>query len=203
VRDVLGESVSRGYLRKVVAKASAALDAPYAELLGRLPLEQAINVDETGHKDNGGKFWTWVFRAELYVLFKIDKTRGSKVLLDVLGEEFDGVLGCDYFSAYHKYMSDFNITVQFCIAHLIRDIKFLTGLPDAETKAYGKKLLATVKEMFKVIHNRERYSSEAFTRALESARETIIEAALNDVPSRLDKNGKELKREAFNTSDEK
>ncbi len=198
VRDVLGESVSRGYLRKVVAKASAALDAPYAELLGRLPLEQAINVDETGHKDNGGKFWTWVFRAELYVLFKIDKTRGSKVLLDVLGEEFDGVLGCDYFSAYHKYMSDFNITVQFCIAHLIRDIKFLAGLPDAETCAYGQRLLAAVKAMFKVIHRRGETDPAAFRRALEQARDRILEEALRDVPSRLDANGKELKREAFN-----
>ena len=169
VRDVLGESVSRGYLRKVVAKASAALDAPYAELLDRLPLEQALNVDETGHKENGGKFWTWVFRAELHVLFKIDKTRGSKVLLDVLGEEFDGVLGCDYFSAYHKYMSDFNITVQFCIAHLIRDIKFLTGLPDAETCAYGQRLLAAVKAMFKVIHRRGETDPAAFRREIGRA----------------------------------
>jgi len=31
------------------------------------------------------------------VLFRIDKSRGSKVLIEVLGEEFDGVLGCDYF----------------------------------------------------------------------------------------------------------
>ena len=198
VRDVMGENVSRGYLRKVVEKASHALDAPYAELLGRLPLEQALNVDETGHKDNGGKFWTWVFRAELYVLFKIDKTRGSKVLLDVLGEEFDGVLGCDYFSAYHKYMTDFNITVQFCIAHLIRDIKFLTGLPDAETRAYGTRLLAAVKAMFQVIHQHGHVEPAAFQRALEQARDRILEVALNDVPSRLDGNGKELKREAFN-----
>lgn len=197
VRDVMGENVSRGYLRKVVEKASHALDAPYAELLGRLPLEPALNVDETGHKDNGGKFWTWVFRAELYVLFKIDKTRGSKVLLDVLGEEFNGVLGCDYFSAYHKYMTDFNITVQFCIAHLIRDIKFLTGLPDAETRAYGTRLLAAVKAMFKVIHQRDHVEPAAFQRALERARDRILEVALNDVPSRLDGNGKELKREAF------
>jgi hypothetical protein len=65
VRDVMGEKVSRGYLRKVVEKASSALEATYAELLDRLPLEQALNVDETGHKDNGEKFWTWVFRAEL------------------------------------------------------------------------------------------------------------------------------------------
>jgi len=198
VRDVMGENVSRGYLRKVVAKASAALNAPYAELLDRLPLEQALNVDETGHKDNGGKFWTWVFRAELYVLFRIDKSRGSQVLLDVLGEEFDGVLGCDYFSAYHKYMSDFNITVQFCIAHLIRDIKVLTGLPDAETRAYGRRLLAAVKAMFQVIHQRDQVEPAAFQRALEQARDRILEVALSDVPSRLDGNGKELRREAFN-----
>jgi len=198
IRDVLGENVSRGYLRKLVAKASAALEAPYAELLERLPLEQALNVDETGHKENGGKFWTWVFRAELYVLFKIDKTRGSKVLLDVLGEEFDGVLGCDYFSAYHKYMSDFTITVQFCIAHLIRDIKFLTGLPDAETRAYGRRLLAAVKAMFQVIHQRDQAEPAAFQRALEQARDRILEVALSDVPSRLDENGKEQNREAFN-----
>jgi len=198
IRDVLGEKVSRGYLRKVIEKVSHSLDAPYEELLKILPLEQNVNVDETGHKENGKKFWTWVFRADLYVLFRIDKSRGSKVLVDVLGKEFDGVLGCDYFSAYHKYMKDFNITVQFCIAHLIRDIKYLTGLRDAETKAYGKKLLAAVKEMFKIIHDRENLAPDAFDHSMERARETIMEAALNNVPSCLDKNGKELKREAFN-----
>jgi transposase len=198
IRDILGEKVSRGYLRKVIEKASHALDQPYEQLLRLLPLEQALNVDETGHKENGEKFWTWVFRAELYVLFKIDKARSSRVLIDVLGKDFNGVLGCDYFSAYHKYMKNFSITVQFCIAHLIRDIKFLTGLPDAETKAYGNTLLAAVKDLFRVIHNRENLTPEAFVRALEQARETIMEAALKAVPSRLDKNGKEQNREAFN-----
>lgn len=198
IRDVLGENVSRGYLRKVVEKVSRSLDAPYEQLLKVLPLQQTLNVDETGHKENGERFWTWVFRADLFVLFKIDKSRGSKVLVDVLGEEFDGVLGCDYFSAYHKYMKDFNITVQFCIAHLIRDIKYLAELRDAEMQAYGKKLLAAVKEMFKTIHDRENLAPDAFEHAMEHARETIMEAALNDVPSRLDKNGKEQKREAFN-----
>ena len=198
IRDVLGESVSRSYLRKVIEKASHALDAPYEELLKLLPLEQTINVDETGHKENGEKFWTWVFRADLYVLFKIDKSRGSKVLIDVLGEEFAGVLGCDYFSAYHKYMKDFNVTLQFCIAHLIRDVKYLTGLPDAQTKVYGKKLLAAIKDMFKIIHDRENLEPDDFDRAMGYAREKIMDAALKDVPSRLDKNGKEQKREAFN-----
>jgi hypothetical protein len=155
-------------------------------------------VDETGHKENGEKFWTWVFRADLYVLFKINKSRGSQVLLDVLGKEFNGVLGCDYFSAYLKFMADFNITVQFCIAHLIRDLKYLTILPDAQTRAYGKKILSAIKDMFKAIHQRDAYSPEAFAQTLERSRSSILQAALEDVPTLLDKDGKEQKREAAN-----
>jgi len=198
IRDVLGETVSRGYLRKVIEKVSRSLEAPYHELLDRLSLEKRLNVDETGHKENGEKFWTWVFKADLYVLFKIDKSRGSKVLINVLGEEFNGVLGCDYFSAYRKYMKDFNVTMQFCIAHLIRDIRFLTTLPDKETKAYGKKLLDQVKRMFELIHQREDMSPEDFAQALCQTKEQIIATALQDVPSRLNENGKEQKREAQN-----
>jgi len=201
IRDVLGENVSRGYLCKVIEKVSLSLEAPYNELLDRLPLETIVNVDETGHKENGDKFWTWVFKAELYVLFKIDKSRGSKVLIDVLGKEFNGVLGCDYFSAYHKYMKDFNISIQFCIAHLIRNIRFLTTLTDAETKAYGQKLLGEVKNMFKVIHDRASMTPRAFTTALEHAKQKIITAAINDVPSKMKKKGKEEKREAQNMAD--
>ena len=198
IRDVLGEKVSRGYLRNVIEKVSLSLEAPYNELLDRLPLETIVNVDETGHKENKDKFWTWVFKAEMYVLFKIDKSRGSKVLIDVLGKEFNGVLGCDYFSAYRKYMKDFNVTMQFCIAHLIRDIRFLTTLPDEETKAYGERLLDEVRNMFKVIHERENMIPKDFTDILEKAKEKIITAALQDVPSRLNKDGKEEKREAKN-----
>lgn len=198
IRDVLGEKISRGYLRKIIEKVSQALEAPYTDLLDRLPFERIVNVDETGHKEKGDRFWTWVFKAEMYVLFKIDKSRGSKVLIDVLGKEFNGVLGCDYFSAYRKYMTDFDVTIQFCIAHLIRDIRFLTTIPDPETKAYGKRLLDEVRNMFKVIHERDAMSTEEFTDALRTAKVKIMTAALQDVPSRMDKAGKELKREAQN-----
>ena len=98
IRDVLHLKVSRGYLSKIIQKVSNSLEDAYEELLKILPLESKVNIDETGHKENGDRFWTWVFRTDLYVLFKIDKSRGSKVLIEVLGKEFNGVLGCDYFS---------------------------------------------------------------------------------------------------------
>ena len=182
LRDVVGIKISRGQLAKIIGKVSDALAGPYEELLRSLPSEGTVNVDETGHKENGARFWTWCFRANLYVLFRIDKSRGSDVLIDVLGKEFDGVIRCDYFSAYRKYMKDFNVAVQFCMAHLIRDVKFLMTLPDAETRAYGKDLLEGLRELFGVIHRRDEMDVGRFQEALEGKRQKILRIGLDNVP---------------------
>jgi transposase len=182
LEDFARVKVSRGFLVKVVMKASAALEQPYNRILDFIPGEPVVNIDETGHKLNKEKYWTWCFRANLYVLFKIDASRGSKVLIDVLGEEFDGVIGCDYFSAYRKYMKDFDIAVQFCIAHLIRDIKFLLSIYDKPAARYAERVLDEIRELFKIIHRREEITPEAFQQALETQRNKIIAAATTKVP---------------------
>lgn len=197
-RDVLLIKVSRGYLSKIIEKVSKSLEGSYNELLNILPLASKVNIDETSHKENGGLFWTWVFKTDLYVLFKIDPSRGSNVLIEVLGKEFDGVLGCDYFSAYRKYMKDFNITVQFCIAHLIRDIKYLTSLPDKETKEYGQKLLLSVKELFKIIHEKNNIPEGDFIDKLTQAKNQIINTAIQEAPSYINGNGKVERSEVKN-----
>jgi transposase len=96
LRDVIGVNVSRGYLAKLIAKVSRALAGVYSELCNHLPRETSVNVDETGHRENRQKYWTWCFRAQLYTLFRIDKSRGSQVLVEVLGTEFNGVLGFQF-----------------------------------------------------------------------------------------------------------
>ncbi len=176
LRDVLQTPISRGQLAKLVGKVTAALDGPYDQLLAALPHEDRLNVDETGHKQCKKKLWTWCFRAELYTLFKIDPSRGSDVLIEVLGKEFAGVIGADYFSAYRKYMKDFNVTVQFCLAHLIRDVKYLTTL-DKPTQKYGHRLLDHLRKLFGVIHKRNAMTPRRFERALEQTRKDLLRAA--------------------------
>jgi transposase len=183
LRDVVGVTISRGQLSKIIAKVSDALDTPYQELLDALPAETVLNVDETGHKDNGNRMWTWCFRASLYTLFKIDPTRSADVLIDVLGQEFDGVLGCDCFSAYRRYMREFDVTLQFCLAHLIRDVKFLMSLPGKKEQAYGTTLRDALRKLFGVIHQREQMSKQEFQRRLEAARDCVLRAGQQDVPT--------------------
>ena len=126
LRDVVQITISRGQLCNIIRKVSAALDGPYQELLHDLPLQALLNVDETGHKHNGERWWAWCFRASLYTLFKIDPTRSGDVLIEVLGREFQGVLGCDYYGAYRRYLREFGVLLQFCMAHTIRT-QSLTG----------------------------------------------------------------------------
>jgi transposase len=182
IRDVVRLTISRGQLSAIIGKVTRALEQPYQELLDRLPGEEQLNVDETGHKQNRLRMWTWCFRAELYTLFKIDPARNTDVLIKVLGTEFDGVLGCDYFSSYRSFMKRFDVTIQFCLAHLIRDVKFLTTLPDARDRAYGGRLQEALRELFKVIHRREDFSAKQFQGQLELARFKVLSCAKTDVP---------------------
>jgi transposase len=182
LRDVVHVTISRGELARIIAKVSRALDQPYQELLEDLPGQARLNVDETGHKQNGQRQWTWCFRAGLYTLFKIDPTRSGDVLIEVLGAEFDGVLGCDYFSSYRRYQREFGVLLQFCLAHLIRDVKYLTTLPDPRDRAYGEGLREALRSLFGVIHRREELPAAAFQGQLEAARAEVMRRGTRDVP---------------------
>ena len=174
LHDVLGVRLSTGQLAKVIRKASAALAGPYGQLAAALPGQARLGVDETGHKDNGAAHWAWCFRAGAFTLFKIDPSRGSDVLKAVLGETFGGVLGCDYFSAYRKYMADAGALVQFCLAHLIREVRFLTEQPDAVLSRWGHKLLGHLRRLFRTLHRRTRMSAQRFARAMAGVRRAFL-----------------------------
>ena len=184
LRDCMQVHLSKGYLAKLLNKISGVLADPYAELERLLPEEDFVNVDETGHKDNGKRFWTWVFRAEMFTFFRVSPSRGSQVLLDVLGKEFDGLLGCDYFSAYRKYMRlNENVRLQFCLAHLIRDVKFLTTHPNTQNREYGERLLDQLRKLFSTIHRRDDYATLAgYRNAIGRIRNDLVYQATMEAP---------------------
>jgi transposase len=148
-----------------------------------LPKEPRLNVDETGHKNNNEPMWAWCFRASLFTLFKIDESRGSDVLVQMLGTEFNGILGCDYFSAYRKYMKDFGVLVQFCLAHFLRDVRFLVEHPNTKNQAYGRRVLECLRALFAVIHDRDRYSKAGFQVALQNAGDQLWAEVVWRVPN--------------------
>ena len=79
-------------------------------------------------------------------------------------------------------MRSFDVRLQFCMAHLIREVKYLTTLPDAATKAYGERFREALRQLFGVIHQQEHLPAEVFHQRLEAARRQVIRQATENVP---------------------
>jgi transposase len=187
-KDVIGLSFSTGQIAKVVQKASEALAPCHAELEACLPDQPVLNIDETGHPENGKKMWSWGFHApgkQGFTWYHIDPSRGSDVLYEFLRETFSGVIGCDYASMYRKFLAETDAVMQFCWAHLIRDVKYLTTLSDLVNRRYGKKLLAEIKRLFRIWHRRDKMVAKNWERAARKAQEAVTRQALR-APQRTD-----------------
>jgi hypothetical protein len=75
-----------------------------------------VNADETGWRVNGENHWLWVFTNNDAALYQIDKSRGSKVKSDILGEKYQGVLISDFYSAYNQLQAR---SCKRCLGHLL------------------------------------------------------------------------------------
>jgi transposase len=180
--DVLGLPVSSGFIMKLLNKTTVALDEPYAEALAALAEAAVVNVDETGHKENGERWWTWVFRTIRSIVFRIAPSRGSQVLDDTLGPDFAGFLGADFFSAYRKYMTKSNALVQFCLAHLVRDVRFLCESADKVTANYGERVFRCLRRLFDVLHRKDALTPEGFQRRLREEADQLVATAKRAPP---------------------
>jgi transposase len=117
--QVLGIEISLGSTQKCWEEASQAVAAPCQELERQLREEPVLNADETGWRTNGAKRFLWAFVAARYMVYTVAATRGSDVLIRLLGAVFQGILCSDRFSAYLKYHKG---QAQFCWAHLKRTL---------------------------------------------------------------------------------
>jgi transposase len=180
--EVLGIPISRGQLVNLVQKASGAFETPYEELREALVEQRHLGVDESGHKDCGDRLWAWCFRAPQFTVFHIDPSRGSDVLKEILTESFGGVLGSDYFSAYLKFLADCGVLIQFCWAHLIRDIRFLAEHTDKSLSRWGRKLLDWVHKLFETWHRAGQLTEAGFARSMDDIRRGFLQAVRRPPP---------------------
>jgi len=184
--DVLLINVSTGFLAKQVFKMSEALERSYQELVEHLPQERHLHVDETGGNENGEKRWNWCFRGEEATVFHVDPSRGSSVLEKLLGTDYAGIISCDFWGAYRKFSRVGLVILQFCWAHLIREVKFLAESSDTQVSGYGKRLLAAFQSMFSTIHRQGKILERNWQCRMKRHQETILWEARHCIPKNKD-----------------
>ena len=92
----------------------------------RMQIKNLFNVyiDETSIKVQGENFWIWVFTTLTHTLFVIRKSRHCKIVKEVLGENFEGVINCDGWETYKTYKdSNDKVLLQRCWAHALREVE--------------------------------------------------------------------------------
>ena len=114
----------------------------YDRIKGYIRESEALNVDETGWRIKGVNNWLWAFTKEDAAFFKIDRRRSGDVPLEVLGEDFKGVITTDFYSAYNRLLC----RQQKCWVHLVRAVKKFAH-HNEETKKFYKALKQLMKEM--------------------------------------------------------
>jgi transposase len=173
-KEIIKLDISRGLLCKATRKVSSALQPVYEQLVEHLPGEPRLGIDETGHHDGGKLHWTWCFDTPAYSVFRIDGSRGCEVLESVLGREFSGTICADYWGAYRKYARLFDVRVQYCMAHLLREIRFLAEHHIKKLSQWGNYLLEWLKKLFKTLHTKDKLTDKGFLRSTEKIRDGFL-----------------------------
>ncbi len=114
-----GLSLSRGGLMRALQRCSHKVESDYQDLVQTVREAPAVFTDETSWWVNGPGWWLWVFTTPETTVYHVDQSRGSKVVLEMLGDDYPGMLVSDCLASYdpppyrkHK-----------CIAHHLRALK--------------------------------------------------------------------------------
>ncbi len=147
LRDLLNLPCCPSLTVKMQTTASKALAAPHEELREALALENNVHMDETPTKEANSKAWLWTAVASNFAVFTVFSTRAATAITTLLGEDYRGIINCDRAKMYFIAQR-----LQWCWAHLIRDIQAMIDSKVPDRVELGTALMEQVKEMFRNWH---------------------------------------------------
>jgi transposase len=112
-----GIRVTAGGVVQAIARQARALEPTYQALIEGVRASPTVAPDETGWRINGQKAWLWAFAGENVTVYLIAPGRGYEHAVEILGEDYSGVLERDGWAPYRRFT---NAKHQTCAAHLLR-----------------------------------------------------------------------------------
>lgn len=110
--------LSPGGLAQALARLAKKLAPSYENLLARLRDGPYVHSDETSWWVGGPGHWLWVFASQSSTIYRVAQGRGRDIVVETLGEDYQGVLVSDCLSIY----DDVNGQQQKCYAHHLKAI---------------------------------------------------------------------------------
>jgi transposase-like protein len=138
-----GLKVTPSTVLEILRRTAVWLRPEYERILQRIRDADVVYTDETGLKVDGKKHWIWTFTTRNETLIAVRRSRGKKVLKEILGRRFRGVIVCDGWRSY----SSFTSRIQRCWAHLLREAEYLS-----ESVEEAKPLSQALHELYRRIN---------------------------------------------------
>jgi transposase len=138
VRSLHGFEISLGeiveLLHRISTHAQPSLDASLREIRA----SPAVQADETGWREDGLNGYIWSVCTPTVRYYEYHHSRAGEVVKHLIGDEFPGVLGSDFYAGYNIHQG----LHQRCWVHFLRDIHDLKKLhPDhAELWQWAKQV---------------------------------------------------------------
>ena len=143
--DLLNVPCSPAWTVKIQNLVSDAIAVPYEQLRSELENQKQLFVDESPTKENKKKAWLWVAVAEMFAVFGIFGNRSRESLVSLVGDYSGIILNCDRAKMYFD-----GKRLQWCWAHLKRDIQKLIDSPDNQVKRLGHDLMREQRLLFEL-----------------------------------------------------
>lgn len=140
-----GIDISMGCLSETEGRAARSLQGAYDNLKVEIKTQKELNVDETMYKEGNIRGYSWIFTNAKITFLALRASRGSKVLKDILGDDYYGLITSDRYAAYNMFKLK---NRQICLAHLLRDFRRLSNSEDKKISQIGTILLDCLERIF-------------------------------------------------------
>lgn len=124
LKTIHGLEVSTGAIADLRRGLAQTLQPVADDLQAQMRGSAIVHADETGWREDGQNGYVWAFSTpgeQGIRCYIFEHSRGQSVVETVLGEDFQGVLGSDFYAAYNVYRGRH----QRCWVHLLRDVHAL------------------------------------------------------------------------------
>ena len=148
----------------------------YEELIQAVRSCSVVHSDETGWRIGTLSAWLWVFTSQKITVYTIEKSRSHKVVVNILGKEFAGVLVSDCFLAYDHHALD-KWLKQKCFSHLLKDLKILNETKTRGAVRFARNLTTVLQAALKLKAQQPQLTTDQFEQqaaALETRLDQLI-----------------------------
>lgn len=173
LNDAFGLRVTRSGWCQADQRLAKTAGPVYLALIDVLRQCSVVHADETGWRMGLLSAWLWVFTNRHVTVYAIRDNRSHEVVVDILGQEFKGILSSDCFLAY-DHQDLINWLKQKCVGHLLRDLDEMEANKTRGAVRFARAVTALLQQALTLKAEKPTLDETTF-----SQRRTALEARLD------------------------